>query len=246
MLGRTNVLHLRTQLNHFTYLTQFVRLCVLYIIFCITYYGIYYITFYVSLYNNCSPKIKCVISSLFIWLAFISSYLFIGLMAIFWTILVDSFSDSILFGDDNDISPGDSVTIRNVNRKLTNGPCKAKEARSGCKGGKEVSAGPPPGNPSLVQKCLRTSVPRTWFCRRTRRNDETVRQNFGPQGVLSDDTTEPKNCACDKLKVLIVFPGTLMIMGQVHKKTVGRYILISYDFSIKLLHWSFVVTHFFP
>jgi len=120
MLCRTNVLHLRPKLDHFTYLTQFVRLCVLYIIFCITYYGIYYITFYVSLYNNCSPKIKCVISSLFIWLAFIFYYLFIGLMARFWTILVDYFSDLILFVDDNDISPGDSVTIRNVNRKLTN------------------------------------------------------------------------------------------------------------------------------
>jgi hypothetical protein len=118
MLCRTNVLHLQPQLDHFTYLTQFVRLCVLYIIFCITYYGISYITLYVSSYNNCSPKIKCVISSLFIWLAFISSYLFIGLIAIFRTILVDPFSDLILFGDD--ISPGDSVTIRNVNRKLTN------------------------------------------------------------------------------------------------------------------------------
>lgn len=41
-------------------------------------------------------------------------------MAIFWTILVDYFSDLILFVDDNDISPGDSVTIRNVIRKLTN------------------------------------------------------------------------------------------------------------------------------
>jgi hypothetical protein len=193
MLGRTNVLHLRTQLNHFTYLTQFVRLCVLYIIFCITYYGIYYITFYVSLYNNCSPKIKCVISSLFIWLAFISSYLFIGLMAIFWTILVDSFSDSILFGDDNDISPGDSVTIRNVNRKLTNGPCKAKEARSGCKGGKEVSAPPeirlssksayaPPypglgfvvGHDGTTKQSDKTSDPKG-SCRTTPQNQKTVR-----------------------------------------------------------------------
>ena len=121
MLCKTTVLHLRPQLDHFTYLTQFVRLlCVLYIIFCITYYGISYTTFYVSLYNNCSPKIKCVISSLFIWLAFIFSYLFIGLMARFWTILVDFFSDLILFVDDNDISPGDSVPIRNVTRKLTN------------------------------------------------------------------------------------------------------------------------------
>jgi hypothetical protein len=120
MLCRTNVLHLQPQLDHFTYLTQFVRLCVLYIIFCITYYGISYITLYVSSYNNCSPKIKCVISSLFIWSAFISSYLFIGSIAIFRTILVDPFSDLILFGDDTDISPGDSVTIQNVNRKLTN------------------------------------------------------------------------------------------------------------------------------
>jgi hypothetical protein len=94
---------------------QFLRLCRLYIIFCITYYGIYYITVYVSSYNNCSPKIHCVISSLFIWSAFSFSYLFIGLIAIFWTILVDSFSDLILFVDDTDSSLGDSVTIRNVN-----------------------------------------------------------------------------------------------------------------------------------
>jgi hypothetical protein len=120
MLCRTNVLHLRPQLDHLTYLTQFVRLCVLYTIICIMYYGISHTTFYVSLYNNCSPKIKCVISSLFIWSALIFSYLFIGLIAIFWTIPVDSFSDLISFGDDTSISPGDSVTIRNVNRKLTN------------------------------------------------------------------------------------------------------------------------------
>ena len=37
-----------------------------------------------------------------------------------WTILADSFSDLILFVDDNAISPGESVTIRNVNCKLTN------------------------------------------------------------------------------------------------------------------------------
>lgn len=194
MLCRTNVLHLRTKLNHFTYLTQFVRLCVPYIIFCITYYGIYYITFYVSLYKNCSPKIKCVISSLFIWLAFISSYLFIGSMAIFWAILVDYFSDLILFGDDNDISPGNSVTIRNVNRKLTNGPCKAKEARSGCKG-KEVSAGP----------CKSVSRPKVLTHLRTQdlvlSSDTTKRRNsptklWTPRDlVLSDDTTKPKNCA---------------------------------------------------
>lgn len=113
-------------------------------------------------------------------------------MAIFWTILVDSFSDFILFGDDNDISPGDGVTIRNVNRKLTNGPCKAKEARSACKG-KEVSAGP------------RKSVSRPKVLTHLRTQDlvlssDTTKRRNSPTKLwtpkdLSDATTKPKNCA---------------------------------------------------
>jgi hypothetical protein len=117
------------------------------------------------------------------------------------------------------------------------GPCKAKEARSACRG-KDVSAGP----------CK--SVSRLKVLMHLRTQDL----------VLSSDTTERRNSPtklpskglglvgrhhktkklCDKTKVLIAFPGTQMIMGQVHKRTVGRYISISYDFSIKLLHWSFI------
>jgi hypothetical protein len=127
-----------------------------------------------------------------------------------------------------------------VSKKVVSfGPCKAKEARSACKG-RNVSAGP------------WKSVSRPKVLTHLRTQDL----------VLSSDTTKRRNSPtklwtpskglglvgrhhktkklCDKTKVLIVFPGTQIIMGQVHKKTVGRYILISYDFSIKLLHWSFI------
>lgn len=106
-------------------------------------------------------------------------------MAIFWTILVDSFSDFILFGDDNDISPGDGVTIRNVNRKLTNGPCKAKEARSACKG-KEVSAGP---RKSVSRPKVLTHL-RTQDSDTTKQSDKTL----DPKGLVGRHHKTKKLC----------------------------------------------------
>lgn len=120
-----------------------------------------------------------------------------------------------------------------VSKKVVSfGPCKAKEARSGCKG-KEVSAGPCKSVSRLkVLNHLRTQDLVLSSDTTKRRNSPT--KVWTPRDlVLSDDTTKPKNCAP---KVLTVFPGTQMIMGQVHKKTVGRYILISSDLSIKLLY----------